>query len=170
MQINTNSYMRENSLAYQTTQKPQENTTSFDKLLFTQSNQSAEKNQESQKSSLTNFDDFLSEFGVSWDSKEGRTIRTARLVSAIQQYAKENNMDILKVNWQSANVSWIQGFVSASSSEQKEMLKNVLEVLESETTIQRGLYMRETESPEHFTKRKTQAAELLSAMLQNLKV
>lgn len=50
------------------------------------------------------------------------------------------------------------------------MLKNVLEVLESETTIQRGLYMRETESPEHFTKRKTQAAELLSAMLQNLKV
>lgn len=105
MQINTNSYMRENSLAYQTTQKPQENTTSFDKLLFTQSNQSAEKNQESQKSSLTNFDDFLSEFGVSWDSKEGRTIRTAQLVSAIQQYTKENNMDILKVNWQSANVS-----------------------------------------------------------------
>ncbi len=30
--------------------------------------------------------------------------------------------------------------------------------------------MGETESPEHFTKRKTQAAESLSAMLQNLKV
>ena len=108
MQINTISYIRENPLTYQT--KQQENTTSFDKLLFTQSNQtnninSAEKNQESQKSSLTNFDDFLSEFGVSWDSEEGRTIRTAQLVSVIQQYAKENNMDILKVNWQSANAS-----------------------------------------------------------------
>lgn len=50
------------------------------------------------------------------------------------------------------------------------MLENVLGVLESETAIQRGLYMGETESPAHFEKRKTQAAESLSAMLQNLKV
>ncbi|CAM3510704.1 hypothetical protein HEGA106846_01745 [Helicobacter ganmani] len=71
----------------------------------------------------------------------------AQLVSAIQQYAKENNMDILKVNWQRANVSWNQSFVSASSSEQKEMLENVLGVLESESAIQKGLYIGETESP-----------------------
>lgn len=166
MQISTNSYARETSLAYQTAQKQQENTTSFDRLLFTQSNQSTEKNQESQKANAIN----LSEFGVSWDSEEGRTIRTAQIVSAIQQYAKENNMDILKVNWQRANVSWNQNFANASRTEQKEMLENVLGVLESETAIQRGLYMGETESPEHFTKRKTQAAESLSAMLQNLKV
>lgn len=170
MQVNTNSYVRENPLFHQATQNQQESATSFEVLLSMQSNQSTEKNQESQKSSLTNFDDFLSEFGVSWDSDEGRMVRTAQIVSAIQQYAKEHNTDPLKVNWQRANVSWNQSFVSASSSEQKEMLENVLGVLESETAIQRGLYMGETESPEHFTKRKTQAAESLSAMLQNLKV
>lgn len=165
MQISTNSYARETSLAYQTAQKQQENTTSFDRLLFTQSNQSTEKNQESQKANVSS----LSEFGVSWDSEEGRTIRTAQIVSAIQQYAKENNMDILKVNWQRANVSWNQSFVSASSSEQKEMLENVLGVLESETAIQRGLYMGETESPAHFEQRKSAAIDILSEILQGIK-
>ena len=169
MQISTNSYARETSLAYQTAQKQQENATSFDTLLSMQSNQNQVENQESQKADSTSFYGFLSEFGVNWDSEEGRTIRTAQIVSAIQQYAKENNMDVLKVNWQSANASWHQGFASASSSEQKEMLENVLEVLESETAIQRGSYMGQTESPEHFEKRKSAAVDILSEILQEIK-
>ena len=96
-------------------------------------------------------------------------VRTAQIVSAIQQYAKEHNTDPLKVNWQRANVSWNQSFVSASSSEQKEMLENVLGVLESETAIQRGLYMGETESPAHFEKRKSAAIDILSEILQGIK-
>ncbi|WP_416830586.1 hypothetical protein [Helicobacter ganmani] len=164
MQVNTNSYVRENPLFHQTTQNQQESATSFDTLLSMQSNQSTEKNQESQKSSLTNFDDFLSEFGVSWDSDEGRMVRTAQIVSAIQQYAKEHNTDPLKVNWQRANVSWNQNFANASRTEQ-----NVLGVLESETAIQRGLYMGETESPAHFEKRKSAAIDILSEILQGIK-
>lgn len=166
MQVNTNSYVRENPLFHQTTQNQQESATSFEVLLSMQNNQNHAENRESQKANAIN----LSEFGVSWDSDEGRMVRTAQIVSAIQQYAKEHNTDPLKVNWQRANVSWNQNFANASRTEQKEMLENVLGVLESETAIQRGLYMGETESPAHFTKRKTQAAESLSAMLQNLKV
>ena len=45
------------------------------------------------------------------------------------------------------------------------MLENVLEVLESETAIQRGCYMGQTESPEHFEKRKSQAIDILSEIL-----
>ncbi|WP_301006093.1 MULTISPECIES: hypothetical protein [Helicobacter] len=166
MQVNTNSYVRENPLFYQTTQNQQESATSFEVLLSMQNNQNHAENRESQKANAIN----LSEFGVSWDSEEGRMVRTAQIVSAIQQYAKEHNTDPLKVNWQRANVSWNQNFANASRTEQKEMLENMLGVLESETAIQRGLYMGETESPAHFEKRKTQAAESLSAMLQNLKV
>ncbi|WP_300919172.1 hypothetical protein, partial [Helicobacter rodentium] len=94
---------------------------------------------------------------------------TAQIVSAIQQYAKEHNTDPLKVNWQTANASWNQKFRNASSDEQKEMLENVLEVLESETAIQRGYYMWQTESPEHFEKRKSQAIDILSEILQGIK-
>ncbi|WP_416829929.1 hypothetical protein, partial [Helicobacter ganmani] len=60
-------------------------------------------------------------------------------------------------------------FANASRTEQKEMLENVLGVLESETAIQRGLYMGETESPEHFTKRKSAAIDILSEILQGIK-
>lgn len=165
MQVNTNSYVRENPLFHQTTQKQQENTTSFDTLLSMQNNQNQAENQESQKANAIN----LSEFGVSWDSEEGRTIRTAQIVSAIQQYAKEHNTDPLKVNWQTANASWNQKLRNASSDEQKEMLENVLEVLESETAIQRGLYMGETESPAHFEQRKSAAIDILSEILQGIK-
>ncbi|MCI5633773.1 hypothetical protein [Helicobacter sp.] len=49
------------------------------------------------------------------------------------------------------------------------MLENVLEVLESETAIQRGCYMGQTESPEHFEKRKSQAIDILSEILQGIK-
>ncbi|MCI5633666.1 hypothetical protein [Helicobacter sp.] len=49
MQISTNSYAREVSLAYQTAQKQQENTASFDTLLSMQNNQNQAENQESQK-------------------------------------------------------------------------------------------------------------------------
>ena len=68
-------------------------------------------------------------------SEEWQTMFVAQLVSAIQQYAKEHNTDPLKVNWQRANVSWNQNFANASRTEQKEMLENVLGVLESETAI-----------------------------------
>ena len=165
MQISTNPTMRETSLLYQTTQKQQENTASFDTLLSMQNNQNQAENQESQKANVSS----LSEFSVSWDSEEGWTIRTAQIVSAIQQYAKEHNTDPLKVNWQTANVSWNQKLRNASSDEQKEMLENVLEVLESETAIQRGSYMGQTESPEHFEKRKSAAVDILSEILQEIK-
>ncbi|CAM3621938.1 hypothetical protein HEGA106846_07495 [Helicobacter ganmani] len=49
------------------------------------------------------------------------------------------------------------------------MLENVLGVLESETAIQRGLYMGETESPAHFEKRKSAAIDILSEILQGIK-
>ena len=49
MQISTNPTMRETSLLYQTTQKQQENTASFDTLLSMQNNQNQAENQESQK-------------------------------------------------------------------------------------------------------------------------
>ena len=165
MQISTNPTMRETSLLYQTTQKQQGNAVSFDTLLSMQNNQNQAENQESQKANVSS----LSEFSVSWDSEEGWTIRTAQIVSAIQQYAKEHNTDPLKVNWQTANVSWNQKLRNASSDEQKEMLENVLEVLESETAIQRGCYMGQTESPEHFEKRKSQAIDILSEILQGIK-
>ena len=80
MQISINSYARETSLAYQTAQKQQENTASFDTLLSMQNNQNQAENQESQKANVSS----LSEFGVSWDSEEGRTIRTAQIVSALR--------------------------------------------------------------------------------------
>ena len=67
MQISTNPTMRETSLLYQTTQKQQENTASFDTLLSMQNNQNQAENQESQKDNVSR----LSEFGVSWDSEEG---------------------------------------------------------------------------------------------------
>ena len=56
MQISTNPTMQETSLAYQTTQKPQENATSFDMLLSMQSNQAngIEENQETKKQKTLN--------------------------------------------------------------------------------------------------------------------
>ncbi|WP_416861117.1 hypothetical protein, partial [Helicobacter ganmani] len=92
MQVNTNSYVRENPLFHQITQNQQESATSFEVLLSMQNNQNHAENRESQKANAIN----LSEFGVSWDSDEGRMVRTAQIVSAIQQYAKEHNTDPLK--------------------------------------------------------------------------
>ena len=56
MQISTNPTMQETSLAYQTTQKPQENATSFDMLLSMQSNQAnGIEEKEVQEESLQRF-------------------------------------------------------------------------------------------------------------------
>ncbi|TLD86562.1 hypothetical protein [Helicobacter sp. MIT 05-5294] len=165
MQINANSYKQDIFLSPQNKQA-QENQASFDALLSSQSN-SINESQEMQKANLVSFDTMLNELGVAWDSKEGHMLRTAQIVSAIQEYAKENNTNPLSVNWQVANANWHSRF--ESSLQQKEMLNNILDVLESKTSIQKGYHKGEAESQAHFEERKSKAIDILSAILQDIK-
>lgn len=50
-----------------------------------------------------------------------------------------------------------------------ERLQTYIDIISDPNIFQRGSYMGQTESPEHFEKRKSQAIDILSEILQGIK-
>lgn len=158
MQISTNPTMRETSLLYQTTQKQQENTTSFDMLLSLQSNQ-ANSIDENQEESLQQFKDILDlkgSFMAFVGLGRAATIESERL------YGTPNkSFEILR-----------QWFGETNPKTMEKIVENSISALENYQNV--GGYLDKfghwSSKPQYlFEAQKSQAIDILSEILQGIK-
>ena len=167
MQISTNSYARETSLAHQTAQKQQESTTSFDMLLSLQTNaNSVDKNQEIQEESPQQLHDFLN---LNWDVTNTKSSfmalvgigQAAAMESARIYGMPDKSFEILR--------QWL-GETNPKTME--KIVENSISALENYQNV--GGYLNEfgnwSPKPQHiFEVEKNQAIDILSEILQEIK-
>lgn len=181
MQISTNSYAREVSLAYQTTQKPQENITSFDMLLSAQSNQ-ANNLGENQAAEPKTLGEIIGHLMLNGDNSANWifvSIRQAAHLEAESLYGGFKNGDSKADRTHNQQVGdkaheiWSQWINETDANKIQKIIESSLNALKN-SVHNNGVRLDEfgnlSPLPQHiFEAEKSKAIDILSEILQEIK-
>lgn len=102
-----------------------------------------------------------------FDSRSEFELLMTQVLGDLQEQGKKEEASSLFAFIGGAN--WILRHREGSPAQSVSDIAKLIPIIESPTDMQPSTYLGQTESPEHFEKRKSQAIDILSEILQGIK-